>query len=177
LGFATIIGATTPHVTSIVDLGSGGGIPGLILAEVFPEAIVTLLDGRSSRVELLREFAEILGWGYRLQIIGERAEEFARIPGSREAYQIVVARGFGRPAAVAECAAPLLAPGGSLIVSEPPSLEASEARWDRPTLGALGLDLHFERANALQYARLERIGVCPPQYPRRVGIPEKRPLF
>lgn len=177
LGFADIIVATDPSVTSIIDLGSGGGIPGLVLAERFPEAIVTLLDGRAGRIELLNVAAESLQWGYRLQIVGDRAERFGQQPGSREAYRMVVARSFGRPAVAAECAAPLLAPGGSLIVSEPPDSERSEERWDRGVLSILGLDLTFERARSYHYARLTRVGVCPPEYPRRVGVPEKRPLF
>jgi 16S rRNA (guanine527-N7)-methyltransferase len=149
----------------------------LILAERFPDAIVTLLDGRAGRITLLTELAESLDWGYRLQIVGDRAERFGQLAGSREAYQFVVARGFARPAATAECGAPLLAPGGTLIVSEPPDATSRPDRWNAEKLSLLGLRLESTTARAFHYARLERTGVCPPEYPRRVGIPEKRPLF
>jgi 16S rRNA (guanine527-N7)-methyltransferase len=176
-GFGDLIASIDPAPTSILDLGSGGGIPGLVLAERFPSAIVTLLDGRTGRVELLREMAEELDWGYRLQIVGDRAERFARDPGSREAYQFVVARGFSRPAVTAECGAPLLAPDGVLVVSEPPDESQRADRWNLDHLAVLGLELEPTSGRSYHYVYLRRVGPCPEQYPRRVGIPEKRPLF
>ena len=176
-GFADVLALVAPSPTSILDLGSGGGIPGLILAERFPSAIVTLLDGRAGRIELLRQVADDLDWGYRLQIVGDRAERFGRDPGSREAYQFVVARGFSRPAATVECGAPLLAPGGVLVVSEPPDASQRADRWNPDQLAALGLELEPISGRSYHYVYLRKIGPCPDQYPRRVGIPEKRPLF
>lgn len=176
-GFADLIAGCDPNPTSILDLGSGGGIPGLVLAERFPSAVVTLLDGRAGRIVLLEEIADELDWGYRLQIAGDRAERFGQDQGSREAYQFVVARGFARPAVTAECAAPLLAPGGVLLVSEPPDDGARASRWDLDQLTMLGVALEAVVARTFHYVLLRRIGPCPAQYPRRVGIPEKRPLF
>jgi 16S rRNA (guanine527-N7)-methyltransferase len=176
LGFADVIAECDPAPTSIIDLGTGGGIPGLVLAERFPSAQVTLLDGRRSRIDLLDELLERLGWGARIVTVPERAEEFARREGSREAFAFVVARGFARPSVTAECGAPLLAPGGSLVVSEPPAGSGAE-RWPIPACGELGLLPSVVERRSCTYVRLERIGVCPAVYPRRTGIPEKRPLF
>jgi 16S rRNA (guanine527-N7)-methyltransferase len=93
-----------------------------------------------------------------------------------------VSRSFGPPAVVAECAAPFLEVGGRLVVSEPPG---PLDRWDHAEeLAELGLavppadpsdpsDPHGRGS----YRTLIQISACPPRYPRRVGIPAKRPLF
>jgi 16S rRNA (guanine527-N7)-methyltransferase len=172
-----VIAAIDPRPTSIIDLGTGGGIPGLVLAERFPDAIVTLLDGRAGRIAFLNDLRESLDWGYRLQIVGDRAERFGQSPGSRQAYQFACARGFSKPSVTAECAAPLLAPGGALVVSEPPADGQREGRWDEDALSTLGLEITFTEQRGFQYAILTSVRECPSVYPRRVGIPEKRPLF
>ena len=64
-----------------------------------------------------------------------------------------------------------------LIVSEPPDTTESANRWSRQGLMALGLDLEFAEARSYHYSQLAKIGPCGSEYPRRVGVPEKRPLF
>jgi 16S rRNA (guanine527-N7)-methyltransferase len=176
-GFADVIASIDQRPTSVLDLGAGGGIPGLVVAERFPDAMVTLLDGRAGRIAFLNDLREGLGWGYRLQVVGDRAERFGQSPGSRMAYEFVCARGFAKPAVTAECAAPLLAPGGSLIVSEPPTDERRLSRWNELALARLGLELTFTMQREFHYAVLTSTSECPAEYPRRVGVPEKRPLF
>jgi 16S rRNA (guanine527-N7)-methyltransferase len=139
--------------------------------------VITLLDGRAGRIDLLNDVVEILDRGDRLGVVGARAERFAHEPEARGEFAFVVARGFARPAVTAECAVPLLVPGGSLIVSEPPLATGRADRWDRETLGKLGVELTFIEARTFRYARLVAVGVCPAEYPRRIGVPEKRPLF
>lgn len=125
----------------------------------------------------MNDLRERLDWGYRLQVVGDRAERFGQDPGSRQAYQFVCARGFSKPAVTAECAAPLLAPGGTLVVSEPPTDEQHSGRWDEIALARLGLSLTFTVRRGFHYATLTATSKCPAEYPRRVGVPEKRPLF
>jgi 16S rRNA (guanine527-N7)-methyltransferase len=86
----------------------------------------------------------------------------------------LVARSFGPPATTAECAAPLLAVGGLLVVSDPP--DAGD-RWPVEGLALLGLVpvRRAETGPALQVLRQDV--PCPDRYPRRIGIPAKRPLF
>jgi hypothetical protein len=62
-------------------------------------------------------------------------------------------------------------------VSEPPASVDRRDRWDVDVLASLGLELEYAEARTFRYAVLTLTGTCPTTYPRRVGIPEKRPLF
>jgi 16S rRNA (guanine527-N7)-methyltransferase len=90
----------------------------------------------------------------------------------------VTARSFGRPAVTAECAAPLLKTGGWLLVSEPPSDERTEApRWPPEPLLQLGLVPEEQAREEFEYQVLRQREACPDRFPRRIGVPAKRPLF
>lgn len=159
-----------------MDLGTGGGLPGLVLALKWPSSHWTLLDSRSRSIEFVREAVDRLAVSARVAAVQERAELAGREPGHRRRHDLVVARGFGPPAPTGECAAPLLDVGGRLIVSEPPG--SNGERWPASSLEQLGLVL--VRVVSLQqgtFAVLEQARPCPSTYPRRVGVPEKRPLF
>jgi 16S rRNA (guanine527-N7)-methyltransferase len=162
-----------------LDLGSGGGLPGLVLARGLPESgrlIGTLLDAQQRRGTFLTEAVERLGCADRIEVVSARAEDAARDEAHRERYDLVVARGFGPPAVSAECAVAFLRPGGRLVVSEPP--EPDPARWDEDQLAALGLSPPVPRAGAEAHAAvLHRRGDLDPRWPRRSGIPAKRPLW
>jgi 16S rRNA (guanine527-N7)-methyltransferase len=161
---------------TILDLGSGGGLPGLVLAEQLPEARCLLLDGSTKRADWLRGVVVELALEDRVEVIGERAELAAHDPALRASCNVVVARSFGRPGVAAECAAGFLRVGGRFVVSEPP--DAPAARWPADKLRALGLDpARGAEERGFHYAVLECVELCDDRYPRRVGIPEKRPLF
>ena len=165
-----------PEPKRFVDLGSGGGVPGLILAMLFPDSEAVLIDARRRRSANLEISVHTLGLGERVSVLCARAEEAGRDPDLRGGFDLVVARSFGSPAITAECAAPFLAVGGSLSVSEPPS--ASDDRWQLDGLNALGLakpELHRIGEAGFMVSQLETL--CPDRYPRRNGMPEKRPLW
>ncbi|MCU1493458.1 MAG: rRNA small subunit methyltransferase [Acidimicrobiaceae bacterium] len=161
----------------VLDLGSGGGIPGLVIAARCSSAHVTLLDGRTQRVDFLEHAVERLGWSGRVEVLGARAEDVGRDPERRGAYDVVVARGFGRPAVTAECAAPLLRVGGLLVVSEPPDAPDNDPRWPAEGCALVGMALRSLQALPWSFALLCQELPCPDRYPRRVGVPAKRPLF
>src|SRR5690606_21759798 len=102
-----------------------------------------------------------------------RAEEVGRSRWRGRA-EAVIARSFGPPAATAECAAPLLRGGGLLVVSEPPD---DVDRWPAAGLAALGLVVGPRVAEDATVQVLVQQEVCPDRFPRRVGLPAKRPLF
>ena len=158
-----------------LDLGSGGGVPGLVLATARPHSEWVLLDASTRRTAFLGRAVEVLGLAPRVQTVTGRAEDFARREDHRAGYQLVVARSFARPAVVAECAAPLLAGGGALVVSEPP--DGDEGRWPEDGLRELGLRLVETARVQPHLVRLEQERPCPERFPRRVGIPGKRPLW
>jgi 16S rRNA (guanine527-N7)-methyltransferase len=109
-----------------------------------------------------------------VRVVTGRAEDVGRRADHRGSYQVVVARSFARPAVVAECAAPLLAVGGRLVVSEPP--ERGD-RWPEEGLSVLGLHLVATTSVGPRLVTLHQKDRCPERFPRRVGVPGKRPLW
>lgn len=161
-----------PAGSRVLDLGSGGGVPGLIIAEEFPHLQVVLLDAMQRRVSLLVEAIDRLGWEDRVSAVQARAETYGRDNTARGSFDVVTARSFGPPATVAECAAPLLRVGGALIVSEPPD---QPDRWPAAGLELLGLRAEPVSIPGLQMLR--QVEQCPERFARRDGVPAKRPLF
>jgi 16S rRNA (guanine527-N7)-methyltransferase len=163
----------------VLDLGSGGGLPGLVVAESWPEASVVLLEAQGRRAAFLGRAVEGLGLGDRVAVRQARAEDFGRDPAGRSRFDVVTARSFGPPAVVAECAAPLLRTGGWLVVSEPPDQSDAEAvlRWPAEPLARLGLRPGERLRAAFGYRVLRQAEPCPERFPRRNGVPAKRPLF
>jgi 16S rRNA (guanine527-N7)-methyltransferase len=157
-----------------LDLGSGAGLPGLPLALAWPATIWFLLEGSTNRARFLCEATTQLGVADRITVIAERAESAGRGP-LRGRCGLVVARGFGAPAVTAECAAPFLEPGGRLIVTEPPG--GLPERWNAEGLVQLGLRVGDRVTGRTSYQVLIQDHRCPDRFPRRVGVPAKRPLF
>jgi 16S rRNA (guanine527-N7)-methyltransferase len=171
-----------PDPVDALDLGAGGGLPGLVLAVVaWPNTRWVFLDAQAKRTEFLREAIEDLDLGDRVSVRTERAELTGRAHDQRERHELVVARSFGPPSVTVECAAPLLRPGGVLVVSEPPVADLL-TRWPVDGLGMVGLgparsvEVHGPHGPT-HLAVMEQVEPCPERYPRRVGIPNKRPLF
>lgn len=179
-GFATIaLGLADGAPARLVDLGSGGGLPGLVVAIGWPDATVALLEANGRRAAFLRRAVDRLGLASRVSVLEDRAEVSGRQEGLRAAFDGVLARSFGRPAVVAECAAPFLKTGGWLVVSEPPRAEAAEesSRWPSEPLRQLGLEPAEVVHEDFEYRTLRQVAPCPDRFPRRNGIPAKRPLF
>ncbi|HUF35919.1 MAG TPA: RsmG family class I SAM-dependent methyltransferase [Gemmatimonadales bacterium] len=165
-----------PAPESFLELGSGGGIPGLVLALGWRDIRSTLLDSHRRACTFLEEAVDRLGLQDRVTVACGRAEELAREPALRGAFELVVARSFGLPAVTAECAVGFLRPGGRLVVSEPP--EPQEGRWDATGLSRLGLSVPAVRqAEGVTVAVLELLDTVSERWPRRPGIPTKRPLW
>ena len=139
------------------DIGSGGGLPGLVLAFEWPEAEVVLIEGSAKRADFLQQAVTDLGIADRCTVLGERAEESGHRSELRYRCDIVVARGFGAPPVTAECGSPLLRPGGHLLVSEPPkppspaasaSTSPTGQRIDGEPASSIGSDVAGERTPA-----------------------------
>ena len=161
---------------TVLDLGSGGGVPGLVVALAWPHARVVLLDRELRRVDHLRAAIGVLGLGDRVRAQHGRAEDAGREPELRGAFEVVTARSFAAPAVTAECAAPFLVVHGVVLVAEPP--DAPDGRWPEAGLAELGLaDRGTGRAGGATVRRLEAVSRCPERYPRRPGVPMRRPLF
>jgi len=160
-----------PPPAHALDLGSGGGLPGLVLALAWPASRWILLDANERRTAFLDTAVHDLDLADRVTVMRGRAEELAHNPALRAGSQVVTARSFGPPAVTAECASGFLEVGGVLIVSEPP---ARGDRWPAEGLAELGLEIGACRDGCQVVVQAR---ACPDSYPRRVGIPAKRPLF
>ncbi|HET9601410.1 MAG TPA: RsmG family class I SAM-dependent methyltransferase [Acidimicrobiales bacterium] len=147
----------------VLDLGSGGGLPGLVVAAALPGSGVTLLDASVRRTDWLRRAVNRLGWSDRVAVVTGRAEVLAHEPRWRGSQDAVVARSFAPALITAECAAPLLRPGGRLVVSEPPS-PRHPGRWPDGALAGVGLTVVPWHDAA--YAVLARTLPCPDIVPR-----------
>ena len=176
----------TPPV--LLDLGSGGGLPGLVVATRLPEASLVLLDAQGRRTAFLSDAVRRLGLDVRVSVRQDRAEAAGRDLSARGHFDGVLARSFGRPAVVAECAAPLLKSGAWLVVSEPPGdspgsppdlseAPSGSARWPAEPLRQLGLVPDRLIHEEFDYQTLRQAEPCPDRFPRRDGVPAKRPLF
>jgi 16S rRNA (guanine527-N7)-methyltransferase len=173
--FLTAIGDRP--VERCVDLGSGGGLPGLVLAVHLPASSWTLLDAMQRRTAFLREAVDALELADRVHVVTARAEVAGRDRALRGSADLVVARSFGSPAVTAECAAPLLRGGGSLVVSEPPSAAREGERWPEDAVAELGLEPAVLITGPPSFVRLRLAHPVDERYPRRTGVPGKRPLW
>ena len=102
-------------VSGFVDLGSGGGFPGIPLAAVLPFMRAVLVDSVGKKAAFLAAAVEATGLGARVAVATERAEVLARDPRHRERWPAVTARAVGALDELAELAFPLLVPGGVLV--------------------------------------------------------------
>jgi len=158
-----------------VDLGSGAGVPGLVLALLWPASSWVLLDANVRRTSFVRDALPGLGLDGRVEVVTARTEVAGRDHQWRGTADVVVARGFGPAAITAESAAPFLRAGGALVVAEPPG--GAPDRWPEGGLELLGLARDGSVVAPVALQRLRQVRPCPDRYPRRVGIPQKRPLF
>jgi 16S rRNA (guanine527-N7)-methyltransferase len=173
-------GAASPSESSApprglaIDLGSGAGVPGLILATLWPASHWVLLDGSQTRAAWLTDAVAELGLSDRVRVSADRAEVAGRGP-LRGSAVLVVARAFGGPAVTAECGAPFLQQGGWLAVAEPPG--GRPDRWSSAGLSSLGLATVRSVSDPFAFQVIQSVSACPDRFPRRTGVPAKRPLF
>jgi len=165
----------------LIDVGSGGGMPGLPLKIAFPALQVTLLDSVGKKAAFLTEVTEQLKLRD-VQVLAQRAETAARDPTHRDAYDWATARALGPLAVVVELCAPFLAPGGLLVAQRAGDLDADLAAAT-PAFKALKLwtrvpiAIHLDGLGAKRGLIVgEKYTTTPQTYPRRPGMPRKRPL-
>jgi 16S rRNA (guanine527-N7)-methyltransferase len=129
----------------LVDLGSGGGLPGLVLADALPDVDVLLIDRRQKRTDFLERAVTGLRMT-NVEVLCADVTELIRSVrnGGREPFEIVTARGFGPPEVTIRSGAALLARGGRILISEPPEGD----RWSADLLAELGL--RSERRGAVR---------------------------
>lgn len=166
---------------SLVDVGTGAGFPGLPLKIVRPDLKVTLVDSLRKRMAFLEDLIQELGLPG-IETVCCRAEELGRRPEHREAYDLAVARAVARLPVLCEYCLPLVRPGGVFLAMKGPEGGEEAGR----ALGAilkLGGELQRTPWFALPLGGDQRTIIVidkksptPADFPRRPGVPEKRPL-
>jgi 16S rRNA (guanine527-N7)-methyltransferase len=158
-GFAHALPKPDPgRRPALLDLGSGGGVPGLALLVWRADLRGVLLDARAKRTRFLSQAVAELDLSDRVSVVTGRAEELVLDPASElsQCFDVVVARSFGPPSATVEVAVHFLRPGGMLLVSEPPK----GRRWAADGLHRVGLEQVLRPDTCI--ARFDRIGDTPP---------------
>lgn len=163
---------------SFLDLGSGGGLPAMVLLGMWPAARAHLIDASERRVDFLTDEVAALGWSDRVTVRRGRAEELGHDVLLREQFPVVTARSFGPPAVTAECGAPFLAPGGLLVVAEPPAADP-DVRWPKAGVATVGLARGpvVRCGSVVTLQVLTKVRASEPDEPRGIGRPAKRPKF
>jgi 16S rRNA (guanine527-N7)-methyltransferase len=166
---------------AVIDLGTGAGFPGLPLKIAQPEIKLTLLEVKRKKVSFLQEVIKQIDIG-EVQIINRRAEEIGQNNCYRDKFDYVVARAVAKLSVILEYSLPLLKKGGFFIAWKGPAvdLELKEANRAMQFLGGelrQVADFYLPFLNVgrrLVFA--QKIRITPLRYPRRRGIPKKRPL-
>jgi 16S rRNA (guanine527-N7)-methyltransferase len=164
--------------SSIVDIGSGGGVPGIPLAIELPHASVCLVESQGWKAEFLLSCARALDHESRLTVCAERAEASPGVLG-RELYDAGTARALAAPIVVAEYLAPLVRVGGNLVLwstaeqaSDPLVAPRADLGLGSPSVEQLPTPLRADGALIVW----PKVAPCDERYPRRVGVAAKRPL-
>jgi 16S rRNA (guanine527-N7)-methyltransferase len=135
--FAEALSATLTSGARMIDLGSGGGLPGLVLADLLEDCSIVLVDRREKRTDFLRRSVRRLGHAH-VEVRTADVDAIARdVEAGRERpFDAATARGFGPPAITLRLARRLISRDGVIVVSEPPTGD----RWDPELLRELGLE-------------------------------------
>jgi 16S rRNA (guanine527-N7)-methyltransferase len=169
-----------PEKSSLVDVGSGAGFPGVPLAIMRTDVSVTLMDSIGKRVEFLNGAIEMLSLNARALCV--RAEDAGRKPDLREAFDIATARAVAPLSVLSEFALPLLRVGGWMIAYKGPAWEneLDEGMMAIQTLGGEFVTAKQVEIPGRDWAHalilIKKVSSTDAKYPRRAGIPEKRPL-
>jgi len=165
----------------VLDVGSGAGLPGLPIKIAFPMLRVTLVEATAKKTAFLDHVTGVLGLGD-VEVVTARAETLAHVPTHREGYDVVLARGVARLAALAELTLPFCRLGGVTVAHKGQDVdnEIRQAGTAIASMGARFADVVKVAADGPAAAGtlvvLEKVGPTPERYPRRPGIPTKRPL-
>jgi len=176
-----LLGMNPPRTGSLIDIGSGAGFPGLPVKIACPRLKVTLVEATGKKVEFCQHIIrrlELKG----IEAVHGRAEDLSRDETRRESYDWAVARAVARMPVLVEYLLPFLRIGGKAIAlkGETGPVETHDAEEAIQILGgrmARVLPVELPGVVETRYVvKVDKIAATPPEYPRRSGIPTKRPL-
>lgn len=174
--YEEFLGATT-----IIDVGTGGGFPGIPLAIVFPEKEFVLMDSLNKRIKVIQKLCDEIGIG-NVKAIHGRAEELARQKDLRESFDICVSRAVANMSTLSEYCIPFVKEGGSFIAYKGPDCddEIAEASTAIERLGGGEVRIEYPKMENTGFEHtlvfLKKFKKTPKSYPRKAGTPSKNPI-
>lgn len=178
----------------ILDIGTGAGLPGVPLKILYPGIGLTLVDSVHKKAAFLHHLIDVLGLEG-VEVLAERAEKLAHDESYRQRFDVVLSRGVAKLATLAELALPFCSLGGAFIAMKKGEIdeEVSAAAKAIDILGGRLRDVKPVRLETLEMndgegwgefekekrvlVIIDKLTPTPQRYPRRPGIPQKRPLF
>ena len=166
---------------TVIDVGTGGGFPGVPLAIAFPEKKFTLIDSLNKRIKILNQLCDELEIK-NVRAIHGRAEELARKKDMREQFDICVSRAVANMATLSEYCLPFVKVGGSFIAYKGPDCESEvkEASNAIEKLGGCLLRIERPEADGVAFDHrlivVKKIAATAAKFPRKPGTPSKEPM-
>ena len=155
----------------VVDIGAGGGVPGLVMAILRPDLRVTLIESDRRKAGFLLQAAAVCECP-QVRVDPRRAEEVGHDPAHREAYDLAVSRATASAPVLCELALPLLHAGGRLLAL----VADAEADAGIAAAAASACGGGMPAALAPGILSITKVAPTPELYPRRAGMPARRPL-
>jgi 16S rRNA (guanine527-N7)-methyltransferase len=168
-----LMGASWTGIASVIDIGSGGGLPAVPLAVAKPEVRFTLLEATARKCAFLEHVAAMLGLTNVVVACG-RAEELGHQPALREQFDRAISRAAARPEVLLELALPFVRTGGDLVAQ----VSAIDPQRLEPVARRLGGGTPRVEREAGGHGLLvvSKVGPTPAGFPRRTGLPGRKPL-
>ena len=169
------------EISTLIDIGTGAGFPGIPLKIVFPEIKVVLLDSLNKRIRFLNEVIAKLGLNG-IETIHGRAEDFAKKADYREKFDLCVSRAVANLATLSEYCLPYVKVGGYFVPykSEEVDEEVEQARNAAKILGGTIEEVYKFKLQGTEIGRsfikIKKIKSTAKRYPRKAGLPAKEPL-
>jgi 16S rRNA (guanine527-N7)-methyltransferase len=162
------------RIERVIDIGSGGGLPAVPLAIAMPQVQFTLLEANARKCAFLEHVAATLGLS-NVAVAAGRAEDLGQRPVLREQFDRAISRAAAPPAVLLELALPFVKPGGDLVAQVSP-LDPHLLEPAARLLGGGTPRLERPGASAGSLLVVPKLAPTPPDYPRRTGVPNRKPL-
>ena len=179
--FTCLIAMREMLPSRLIDIGTGAGFPGIPLKIILPNLRLTLVESVGKKADFCRHVVQVLGLNG-VEVLNLRAEEVGQMAEHRQQYDWAAARAVANLPVLAEYLLPLVRIGGRALAQKGESGPA-EAHSAEHAINMLGGRLRHVVPIALPGVAderylviIEKVAATPPQYPRRVGMPAKRPL-
>ncbi len=173
----------TPNRSRLaIDVGTGGGFPGLAVAIALPGTRMTLLDSVGRKTTAVQAMVDALNLSDRVSVRTDRIESAGQDPTLRGGFDLAMARAVAAAPVVAEYLVPLLQPKGSALLYRGQWGEADQRQLKRallPLKAQLSSSQHCQLLadrGVRHLIRVQPVSPCPRQFPRAVGVPSRQPL-